>query len=286
MIPEIFNSRVAQHKKAQKSRGRHQARRVVSSKAHQQGEQQFQQAQQFSDQADQPTQENHFHLEGDNHVDPNMDVSGVAFNPDHPHKSPNEYSEVLRSETPATVPWKPFLPKPLHVFFDSQHKSEEILLLLRVHPLVLTPKILSATFFAFFPLLISTLGIFNGIPLNYVFATFVLWYLFLIGFILEIFLTWFFHVFIITDERIIDVDFISLIYKRISAAKIDNIEDITTVTGGAIRSVFDFGTVKIQTAGARPEIEFEDVPSPSKVKRLLNELVLEEEREKIEGRVN
>lgn len=310
MSPEIFNARVAQHKKAQKTRGRHQARRVITSQAQQQSQQQFQHAQQAqqnqqaeqpqqpdqvqqnpqqaqqTDQANQPTQENHFHVQGDMHVDPNMDMYGAGLNPNNPHKSPNEYSEVLRSETPATVPWKPFSPKPLHVFFDSQHSSEEILLMLRKHPLVLMPKILGAILFAFFPLFISTLGILNGVPLNYVFATYVLWYLFLTGFILETFLTWFFHVFIITDERIIDVDFISLIYKRITAAKIDNIEDITTVTGGAIRSVFDFGTVKIQTAGARPEIAFEDVPSPSKVKRLLNELILEEEREKIEGRVN
>src|SRR5690606_33517842 len=102
----------------------------------------------------------------------------------------------------------------------------------------------------------------------------------------ESFLTWFFHVFIITDERIIDVDFISLIYKQVTSAKIDNIEDVSSITGGAVRSIFDFGTVQIQTAGARPEIAFEDVPHPSRVKRLLNELLLEEEREKIEGRVN
>ena len=106
------------------------------------------------------------------------------------------------------------------------------------------------------------------------------------GYALESFLTWFFNVFIVTDERLIDVDFLSLIYKNITAAKLDNIEDITAETGGAIRSIFNFGTVKVQTAGSQPEIEFEDVPQPAKVTRLLNELLLEEEREKIEGRAN
>jgi len=302
MIPEIFNARVAQHKKAQKTRGRHQARRIMPVHTHQQmpqdqqtqvdpQEQQVTPAQQAQVEAYQTSQnlrvqDPHINIHDDMYVDPEMHMHGQSLNPVHPHKSPNEYSEVLRSEIPASSPWQSFAAKPLHIFFDSQHASEEILLLLRKHPLVLVPKILGAILFAFFPLLISSLGLFSAMPLNYLFATYILWYLLLAGFMLETFLTWFFHVFIITDERIIDVDFISLIYKRITAAKIDNIEDVTSITGGAIRSVFDFGTVKVQTAGASAHISFEDVPSPAKVKRLLNELILEEEREKIEGRVN
>ena len=103
---------------------------------------------------------------------------------------------------------------------------------------------------------------------------------------MESFLTWYFNVYIITDERIIDVDFLSLIYQNISSAKIDNIEDVTATKGGALRSVFDFGKVQIQTAAEKREFEFEDVPHPSKVTKLLNELMIEEEVEKIEGRVN
>ena len=52
------------------------------------------------------------------------------------------------------------------------------------------------------------------------------------------------------------------------------------------RSVFDFGTVQIQTAAEKTMFEFEDVPHPAQVTKLINELMLEEEREKIEGRVS
>jgi len=137
-----------------------------------------------------------------------------------------------------------------------------------------------------FPLLFSLIPVGELILPIYSFAALVLWYLIVLGYMAESFLTWFFNVFIITDERVIDVDFISLIYKNVSAAKIENIEDITAATGGALRSVFDFGTVTIQTAGAQQELEFEDIPHPAKVTKLLNELILEEEREKNEGRVN
>jgi uncharacterized membrane protein YdbT with pleckstrin-like domain len=124
------------------------------------------------------------------------------------------------------------------------------------------------------------------LPDTYQFAGLIIWYLLLTGFVLESFLTWFFNVYIITDERIIDVDFLSLIYRNISTAKIDNIEDVTATTGGAIQAMFDFGTVQIQTAAEKREFEFNDVPHPNRVSKLINELLLEEEREKVEGRVN
>ena len=69
-----------------------------------------------------------------------------------------------------------------------------------------------------------------------------------------------------------------------SSAKIENIEDITVATSGVLASVIDLGTVYIQTAAEVPEIEFEEIPHPSTVAKALNELMLEEEREKIQGR--
>jgi uncharacterized membrane protein YdbT with pleckstrin-like domain len=114
----------------------------------------------------------------------------------------------------------------------------------------------------------------------------VFWYLMVLGFSIEAFLSWFFNAYIITDERVIDIDFLSLIYKNISSAKLDNIEDIIATSGGALRAIFDFGTVTIQTAGAEVEFDFEAVPFPSRVTALLNELLIEEEREKIEGRTH
>jgi len=209
-----------------------------------------------------------------------------TLNRTRPNKHPDEYSEVLRKEQCSTNPMDSFAAKPQNIFFESQDKAEVILLLLRKHPLTLTPQLLGAFLFAIFPLFLGRLGADAFFFGPYIFAGYILWYMLLVGYLLETFLVWFFHVFIITDERIIDVDFLSMIYKRETAAKIDNIEDVSSVVGGAIRSIFNFGTVNVQTAGAQAQISFEDVPHPAKVKRLLNELLLEEEREKIEGRVN
>ncbi|NCN87610.1 MAG: hypothetical protein GW941_01800 [Candidatus Pacebacteria bacterium] len=202
------------------------------------------------------------------------------------HRHVDEYSEVMRKETPSTGVLSAFLPKPVAVSFDNQDISENIILVLRSHPLTLFKPFLITIVMILLPFLFGSVGIFDFLPGNYQSAALILWFMIIFGFVFEVFLTWFFSVYIITDERIIDVDFLSLIHKNISSAKTDKIEDVTTITGGALQSMFDFGSIKIQTAGAKAEIIFENVPYPSRVTKLLNELILEEEREKIEGRVN
>lgn len=209
------------------------------------------------------------------------DISQKAF-----HRHVDEYSEVMRAETPTTSLLSAFMPKPVSVYFDNQDKSEHIVLVLRQHPLTLFKPLLITILMIFMPVFLGAVGMFSFLPGNYQFAAIIFWYLITFGFVLEVFLTWFFSVYIITDERIIDVDFVSLIYKDISSAKTDKIEDVTAITGGVLQSMFDYGTIKIQTAGAKSEIDFESIPHPSRVTKLLNELMIEEEREKIEGRVN
>ncbi len=204
-----------------------------------------------------------------------------------PPKHVDQYSAIMRDESPSFNPFDAFAPKPQNICFDAQLHNEHVLLLLRRHPITQVPWILITIVLLLFPLIMPLVfPVEQLLPARYVLALFLSWYILVGSFALESFLVWFFNVNIITDERVIDVDFSSLIYKNISAAKIDNIEDITATTGGAVRSVFDFGTVMVQTAAAVTEFEFEDIPHPAKVTALLNELLLEEEREKAEGRVN
>lgn len=201
-------------------------------------------------------------------------------------KPVEEYSEVMCNLPAETSPWSSFAAKPRWTAFSTQAPDEQILLLLRKHPFTQIGWIIIAIIVALIPIIFAGIPFLGFLPPAYQFAAVLGWYMLLSGYIIESFLTWYFNVYIITDERIIDVDFLSLIYQNVSSAKIDNIEDVTATKGGAIRSILDFGTVTIQTAAEKREFEFEDVPHPSQVTKLINELMLEEEREKIEGRVN
>jgi len=89
----------------------------------------------------------------------------------------------------------------------------------------------------------------------------------------ERFLSWFFNVNIVTDQRIIDVNFPSILYKDVSECKIDHIEDISSKIGGFIRSFLNYGDVLIQTAGTLPELTFEAIPFPDKAAEIINDLI-------------
>jgi len=52
-----------------------------------------------------------------------------------------------------------------------------------------------------------------------------------------------------------------------------------------LRGVVDYGDVSMQTAGKKREFMIENVPEPHRVVKIINELKLEEEHEKIAGRV-
>ena len=189
-------------------------------------------------------------------------------------KNVDEYSETMRNEKYSNNFFRSFLAKPENVFFASQHKDEKVLLLLRKHPITQVPWIAISIALLFLPNIFFSIGLLSFLPANFQFAAGLGWYLLVMGYVIESYLTWFYNVYIITDERVIDVDFINLLNKNISAAKIDTIQDITSVMLGISSSIFNYGTVKIQTAAAVVEFDFEDVPQPAKVIAFLNEMLL------------
>ncbi|PIU02115.1 hypothetical protein COT66_01885 [Candidatus Shapirobacteria bacterium CG09_land_8_20_14_0_10_49_15] len=180
--------------------------------------------------------------------------------------------------------WSSFVTRPKKVNFETQERREKVVLLLRRHWLTNVPwallvvlMLVAPAFFSFFPLNDFLPGKFHLVGL-------IGWYLLTTAVFLEKSLSWLFNVNLITDERIVDIDFPTLLYRHISSAKIDHIEDISVQVGGFVRSLFNYGDVLIQTAGTQPEICFEAVPQPARVVKILNEMMLQEEQEKLEGR--
>ncbi len=186
-------------------------------------------------------------------------------------------SSVLQNASPTTNPLSSFCVLPENMTFDVQHANESILLVLRQHFIVNTGWIVASVFFAFLPSLVGLFPHLVFLPPSFVHVLFLAWYVILFGFVLQRFVVWYYNVCIITDERLIDVDFYSLLFKRVSEAKLEHVQDITGASGGVIQSFFDYGDVLIQTAAEVPEIEFERVPHPDLVAKLVSELIDKEE---------
>lgn len=178
----------------------------------------------------------------------------------------------------------PFVVKPKKVRFETQEQKEEIILLLRRHPITNLRWIFQSLLMILVPLFVHIIVPFE-IPANFRLIGGLSWYLFTFAVTFEKFLSWLFNVNIITDERIVDIDFPSILFKDVSEVKIDKVQEVNTVTGGFFQTLFNYGDVLIQAAGEQPRVCFESVPNPGKVSVVLNQLMLQEEQEKIEGRV-
>jgi hypothetical protein len=169
-----------------------------------------------------------------------------------------------------------------YVNLDAQEKT---ILLLRKHPIVNLPWIILSFLMVIFPPFLTVFPFFDGMPSSYKLIIFMSWYLVVMAFVIEKFLSWFFNVDLITDERIMDIHFLSLMYREITEANLDEIQEVTVKPATGIYSFFHFGTIYIQTAAERPRLEFIHVPKVEKVAKILRELRVQEEIEKIEGRI-
>ncbi len=163
-----------------------------------------------------------------------------------------------------------YVEKPENCRFEGQDENEKILLLLRAHPITNIPWIFFATVLFFLPFflpgLISVTGFdFSFIPESYKVAFLIFNYLLVLVIVFEGFLYWYFNVYIVTDKNVVDVDFHSILFKNIDVAPLRNIEDTSSSMGGLLHSIFNYGNVFLQTAGATKNIDFHSVPKPHQV---------------------
>lgn len=176
-------------------------------------------------------------------------------------------------------PLATFAVAPPHTHFSTQEPEEKIILLLRQHPIVNVPWILVTALLIFAPLVLDYIPIINFLPANFQVMTLYLWYFMVLVFAIGQFLIWYFNLYIITDERLVDIDFFGLSFHDVTVIKIDKIQDINYNRGGLWASFFDFGDVHIQTAGEVSRCDFLKVPQPDRVVQIVGELINEEEVE-------
>lgn len=174
---------------------------------------------------------------------------------------------------------------PKGIKFIGADSKEHIVLLLRKHWVTNLRWMVIVFLMILAPVLVLWGGLFNQVPERFQIVGLLFWYLVTTAYALEQFLSWFFNVYIVTDERVFDVDFNNLVHRQISDANLDQIQDVTSTIGGVIRTALNYGDVVIQTSAEIVQIEFLAVPKPDRVAAVIRELRVEEEQEKLEGRV-
>lgn len=176
-----------------------------------------------------------------------------------------------------TTPFTAYAVHPKAVRFETQEETEEVILFLRQHLIHIVPWFFVGGLMALaptvaFPFAMRFVRLPFDVPVGYIIVGTVFWYVVTFGFVLTKFIHWFYNIFIVTNERIIDIDFINLLYKEFSEAQLARVQDISYRTSGILATMFNYGNVLIQTAGEQPNFVFESVPHPEDVVDVISDL--------------
>ena len=172
-----------------------------------------------------------------------------------------------------------FCDHPNGITFENQESDEVILLFLRRHPITNLSWVFVATLLILTPLLVYTflpsipLQLFSSLRNEFVRVFLIFYYLIVFSFILVQFLDWYFNISLITQKRIVDIDFSDLVYHDVAVTKLNLVEDVNYTQVGFIRSLLNYGDVFVQTAGEKLHFDFLAVPQPTRVINIIQNLI-------------
>lgn len=162
--------------------------------------------------------------------------------------------------------------------FEGKRDTEEVEIFLYSHWIIIVLKTISYFLLGIVPLV--PLLVFAqplmaaGYAAYAVFALIayymILWSLYFYEVMLYLLDTW-----IVTGERILDIQQKSFFFRTVSELDLSKVQDISVKTSGLIQTIFDFGDIEIQSAGAQNKFRFRQVGHPNMIKDRIMKLVSE-----------
>lgn len=147
--------------------------------------------------------------------------------------------------------------------------GEEVVAVVRRFGMVFWPKILAAilllalAFFFIFPLFdLGQWGV----------AIFLFLILLALIYAANIFVVWYYNVFIVTDRRVIDIDQRGFFDRIVSEAPLRKIEDVTWRRRGFWQTIFRYGNVRIKIIDSDSGLEIVKVRRPEKISQVIIDL--------------
>jgi uncharacterized membrane protein YdbT with pleckstrin-like domain len=105
------------------------------------------------------------------------------------------------------------------------------------------------------------------------------YYLFMMLFFFNSFIDYYLDVWIVTDQRIINIEQRGMFNREIAEHDLDKIQDVSGVQKGFFQTLFSYGDVHVQTAGEIQRFIFRQVDNPFDVVRRINKLIQSHEKE-------
>ncbi len=195
-------------------------------------------------------------------------------------ENPPSYASQLEKQGSGSMVhlFTSYCEKPDDITFENQDENEKVLLFIRKDLITNIPWIIAGILLIAIPIIVMpVLSLFHIptslLPSNYSLVLTVFYYLFVTTFLFINFITWYFNIDIVTEKRVIDIDFEGIVYKNIAATKLSLVQDVSYTQIGVVRTLFDYGDVLVQTAGTIDNFTFEAVPRPEDAVHVVENLI-------------
>ena len=176
-----------------------------------------------------------------------------------------------------SLPRFAYIPQPV---FPNQRDDEIIYVLSRKHSFEFVLYSILFFFLAILPFIFLLQGqeffLSGGFDLVYVrdiMALSVMAYLLILSVIyLTLWLMHYYTLFIVTDERIVEITQKALFFREIHELTFEQIEDISSDTKGFLSMIFEAGDLEIQTAGSQRNFVIKRLSKPELIVEITHEL--------------
>jgi len=171
-----------------------------------------------------------------------------------------------------------FCQNPIDVHFQTQKSHESIILFLRSHFITNISWIIFAVILICLPPIVAFLlplvkvDFSSPILSRYITIYTLLYYLLVSFYVFISFLHWFYNVFIVTSERIVDIDYSDIVVHNIAITSLSHVQDVNYTQSGFISTLFNYGHLFVQTAGDEVNFEAFSVPKPREATHIIGDL--------------
>ncbi len=167
----------------------------------------------------------------------------------------------------------------------NQRKNERVILFLRRHWFAIVTIVVAFILLTAAPLLIGwyfwdQIDLYLGHPVLGPLLIIVgsMYFFSLWLFVFIEFTDYYLDTWIITNERIINIEQEGLFHRTASELDLASVQDTTAEIRGILQTVFTYGNVFVQTAGQKGRFHFKNINNPEQVKERVNQLVEEDKQ--------
>lgn len=199
--------------------------------------------------------------------------------PKEKHPKAVSRSTSLPDSDTTTVPglFSSYCPNPVGMEFKNKEGDEDIVLFLRRHFLTNIPWLFVTGIMLLLPplyfiILRAVDFIFFPVPPQMTFVLVCFYYIVVLSYAFGKFIVWYYHVGIITEKRLLDLDVDNVFHYHLAETEMRDIVDVSYTQKGFFQSFFHFGNVHIQTQAIKANFEFEETPWPARVSDIITDL--------------